>query len=123
MSRSFEAADGEVAACRRFVGNAMAAWGIDVADDVMLLTNELATNAVIHARGSFRVVLTLKGSRIRVAVSDDNTRLPELPHVPLEALSGRGLSMVVAMAKVWGIDPEDTAGKTIWFELEVRASR
>jgi hypothetical protein len=24
---------------------------------------------------------------------------------------------------VWGIEPEDTAGKTIWFELEVRSSR
>jgi anti-sigma regulatory factor (Ser/Thr protein kinase) len=118
-SRSFEAADTEVSACRRFIRSALDDWGVDPAD-VVLLTSELATNAVVHARSSFLVVVDRCGTRVRVAVSDSDTRSIGVTDVPDDAFSGRGLAMVDAMSDAWGIDCRTRQGKTVWFELEVR---
>jgi anti-sigma regulatory factor (Ser/Thr protein kinase) len=117
-SRSFEAADTEVSACRRFVRSALDEWGVDPAD-VVLLTSELATNAVVHARSEFLVVVDRCGSRVRVAVSDSDTRSIGVAGVPYDASSGRGLAMVDAMSDAWGVDSLSRQGKTVWFELEV----
>jgi anti-sigma regulatory factor (Ser/Thr protein kinase) len=117
-SATFEPVGSEAASVRRFVRRVMGDWGVD-AGDVVLLANELATNAVIHARGPFDILLRRSATRVRVSVRDQNTRLPELAMVPLDALSGRGLAMVVALAADWGIDSTAGSGKTIWFEVDV----
>jgi two-component sensor histidine kinase len=114
----FEAAVSQAAAARRFVRGVLQDWDIDPGDAV-LLTNELATNAVLHARGPFAILLHRSANRLRVSVTDNNTRLPERPTVSVDALSGRGLSMVEALALDWGVDADPGAGKTIWFEVAV----
>jgi anti-sigma regulatory factor (Ser/Thr protein kinase) len=116
-SRSFEAEHSEISACRRFVRSALDDWGVEPAE-VVLLTSELATNAVVHARSSFLVVLDRCGTRVRVAVSDEDTRAIEVVEVPADALSGRGLAMVNALAESWGVEHGARPGKTVWFELE-----
>lgn len=117
-SASFEPVATQVAAVRRFVRGVLADWQLD-AGDAVLLVNELATNAVIHARGPFDILLRRYANRLRVSVSDDNTRLPELSQVPIDALSGRGLAIVVALAVDWGIESLAGSGKTIWFEVDL----
>jgi anti-sigma regulatory factor (Ser/Thr protein kinase) len=117
-SATFEAKPTEAAAARRFVRAVMQTWGV-AAEDVVLLANELATNAVLHARGPFDIQLNRTANRVRVAVRDDNTRLPEWGTVPVDALSGRGLGLVLAMAADWGIDSQSGLGKTVWFEVEL----
>jgi anti-sigma regulatory factor (Ser/Thr protein kinase) len=118
VAERFEAAATQAAAVRRFVRGVMRDWGIDPSD-IVLLANELATNAVVHARGPFDILVGRSATRVRVSVRDDNTRIPDVPDVSADALSGRGLAMVVALAADWGIDAVAGDGKTIWFEVDV----
>jgi anti-sigma regulatory factor (Ser/Thr protein kinase) len=118
VAERFEAVATQAAAVRRFVRGVMKDWGIDPGD-VVLLANELATNAVVHARGPFDILVGRSATRIRVSVRDDNTRIPDVPEVSPDALSGRGLAMVVALAADWGIDSVAGCGKTIWFEVDI----
>lgn len=114
-SREFEPEPGEVQGARRFVAASLESWGFDPGD-VTLLTSELATNAVLHARSPFRVTLIRRGCRLRVEVADDNSRLPAVALVPPDANSGRGLALVQTLAGAWGVETVET-GKTIWFEV------
>jgi DNA-binding NarL/FixJ family response regulator len=89
-----------------------------VVELVELLSSELVTNAVHHARSDARVTAAVIGSRVRVSVSDDGPGLPVAGPSTAEAMSGRGLHLVDALSAAWGVDPGDP-GKTIWFELEL----
>jgi len=71
------------------------------ADDIELLVSELATNAVLHARSDFCIRLMAFEDRVRVEVSDQNSRLPSFSVVPADAYSGRGLMLVQASAAAW----------------------
>lgn len=113
---SFEPQADQVIGARRFVVAHLDEWGIPV-DDVALLVSELATNAVLHARSDFDVCICVHDDRIRVEVTDANSRLPTLAAVPPDAHSGRGLMLVQALAVSWGVETHSNEGKTIWFEV------
>jgi hypothetical protein len=91
------------------------------ADEVTLLVSELASNAVRHAGTPFSVSLECDGATVRVAVSDGEPALPVLQRPPVDAITGRGLLIVDALATRWGVDPGAT-GKTVWFELACRST-
>jgi anti-sigma regulatory factor (Ser/Thr protein kinase) len=118
-TRTFEPEPEQVLAARHFVARSLADWGL-MDPDVPLLVSELATNAVLHARSEFRVCVTTAPERIRVEVSDFNSRLPTLVTVPSDAYSGRGLMLLQALAGSWGVDSHANEGKTIWFEMPVK---
>lgn len=105
---------------RRFAVERSRALGAsaDTADTIALLTSELVTNAVIHARTDVQVSVVRRDGRIRVCVSDENTRMPTPAVAPIDATSGRGLLLVQSAATAWGIETTSD-GKTIWFELDV----
>jgi anti-sigma regulatory factor (Ser/Thr protein kinase) len=104
---------------RRFVGDTLssAAADPDIADIAVLLTSELATNAILHARSDLTITVRLHSQVIRVEVADENPRLPSASFVSVDALSGRGLNLVQAAASNWGIENHE-AGKSVWFELD-----
>jgi anti-sigma regulatory factor (Ser/Thr protein kinase) len=118
-TRTFEPEPKQVLAARHFVARSLADWGL-MDPDVPLLVSELATNAVLHARSEFAVCVTTAPERIRVEVSDFNSRLPTLVTVPADAYSGRGLMLLQALAGSWGVESHATEGKTIWFEVPVK---
>ena len=67
--------------------------GSDLADLLLMVANELATNAVLHARTEFTVRLVVAPDLVRVEVADDNSRSwPCL--APADATSGRGWAIV-----------------------------
>jgi anti-sigma regulatory factor (Ser/Thr protein kinase) len=122
----FEATPESATAARRFVVDALAAWGCgELGDDAALVVAELAANAVLHARAPYQVALRFAGDGVRIEVIDD--RPAELPApVPqtgsasdLTALSitGRGLHIVAVLASRWGYTTSQTA-KSVWAELE-----
>jgi serine phosphatase RsbU (regulator of sigma subunit) len=92
-----------------------------MADDVMLLATELATNAVLHAGTDLDVIVDVNATRVHVTVADGHrgevpvlnpsaaTRRPLLSH-------GRGLVLVDHIASRWGV-VHDNSGKAIWFEI------
>lgn len=93
-------------------------WGLEC-DDLPLLVSELATNAVLHARSDFEVVVARAANRLRVEVFDLNTRLPSFAVAPPDAYSGRGLLLLRELASAWGVQSHSDVGKTIWFEVAI----
>ncbi|NBE95624.1 ATP-binding protein [Nonomuraea sp. KC401] len=90
-------------------------------DDVVLLTSELATNAVLHSRsgagGSFTVTVTRSDTLVRVFVADAGSEGPPcVCRTSAQATSGRGLPLIEALSHRWGFTRED-GSTTVWFEL------
>jgi anti-sigma regulatory factor (Ser/Thr protein kinase) len=107
-----------VACARRFVRDVLSDWRLDhLVDDVLVLTSELVTNAVLHARTGIKVTVSRSDPAVlRVSVFDENLRLPTLAGAPEEATSGRGLHLVEALADAWGIEQRPD-GKIVWAEV------
>lgn len=106
-----------VVAARAFVESRLRAWeAADLLSDAVLVTSELVTNAVLHARTQIRLRVAAERSKVRVEVYDDNTRIPILASCATDATSGRGLVMVAALVNSWGIEQHGD-GKVVWAEL------
>ena len=88
----------------------------DVVDTLLLLTAELVTNAVLHGRSEVVLSLGRSGSRVRVGVGDENTRLPQRGELDPDALTGRGMTLVEALADRHGVEVSPL-GKTVWFDV------
>ena len=89
---------------------------VDV-DTVELLTSEVVTNALVHARSAPELLVDVRPDVVRVEVFDMSADEPVLqPHNP-DGASGRGIAIVEELAAGWGVElvPED--GKRVWFEV------
>jgi anti-sigma regulatory factor (Ser/Thr protein kinase) len=87
-----------------------------LAHDAALVTAELATNAVMHARSEFTVTVSIRDRSLRVAVSDASTRMPRLRPLERSSTSGRGLHIVSSLASRWGTEILPR-GKVVWADL------
>lgn len=96
--------------------------GCPIADDLIMLTSELASNAILHSRSghpgrtfTVRVALYL-GDYAWVEVIDQGG---EWAHDKHDDEAGRGLAIVAAVAGDgnWGIDG-DAACRVAWFRLD-----
>ncbi|MFD7137152.1 ATP-binding protein [Streptomyces sp. NPDC059894] len=103
-------------------------YGSPASDTVALVVAELASNAVLHGcvpDGSFELRLTYERSAglVRVEVSDTHPGYPELPEptaqLSADAVNGRGLLLVEAVADRWGVAGRTGLGKTVWAECAV----
>jgi hypothetical protein len=101
---------------RHFVSEVMREWGCNrwARDEAALVVTELSANAVLHAESEFSVLLRTGGMFVRIAVQDAVPVDPSL----LVVRRSRGLGMVDAISRDWGIDVT-TNGKTVWAEIEV----
>lgn len=89
-------------------------------EDVLSVTNELATNAICHTRtgrgGWFAVEVTWTLGLVRVAVADlGGTSVPKLCDDP-EGVHGRGLVLVQALSVRTGT-LGNSNGRTVWAEI------
>jgi len=84
-----------------------------------MAANELATNAVLHARTEFTVRVLIDAYRVRVEVSDGNTRMPQPCLTPAHATSGRGLAIVDGTGLQWGAE-RHARGKTVWVQAPLQ---
>ncbi len=106
-----------VSRVRAFVRSALAgAIDEEALDTVLLLTSEVVTNAILHAKTPSEVRLIRLHDAVRVEVADASTLLPERRFFDFDSASGRGLAIVEAVAARWGIEPA-AAHKTVWFEV------
>jgi anti-sigma regulatory factor (Ser/Thr protein kinase) len=121
VEREFDGTPESVRGARLFVASALAAWHLDdVAEVVVLLTSEVATNAVRHARTAFRVSLELRPPEILVKVRDGSRAVPQIQEPPLDAEGGRGLPMVRILSSRWGCTTT-ADGKLVWFAVPTAA--
>lgn len=97
-------------------------------ETVELLTSEVVTNALVHARsvgvdpdeGPDLVVRISRGF-VRVEVHDVSPEVPVRHNPgPLDP-SGRGMWIVDELSRDWGVD-HLPRGKRVWFEVAFRIS-
>jgi anti-sigma regulatory factor (Ser/Thr protein kinase) len=104
-------------AARQLIEAALTRWGDDDSTEVAaLLTTELVTNAIVHARTDFALRVATDQGRLRVEVSDSSHDPPRLIPIGETEEHGRGLHLVDALSASWGVD-WTAGGKVVWFEL------
>ena len=82
-----------------------------------LLTSELVTNVLVHAGSTSELLIRAVDGYVRIDLTDDDDRRPEMATPGVDDIHGRGLGIVDALADAWGVDPGPVHGKTVWFEL------
>lgn len=90
-----------------------------VDDIVVLLANELVTNAIVHARSPVELTVELIQGGVRVEVTDTSPASPSRRVAGRLATSGRGLELVETMATAWGVEQLNGNGKCVWFEVSL----
>lgn len=106
----------QVSAARSFVREHAPRMSDDTTQTLLLLTSELVTNSVLHARTPIEVGITVADRSVLVAVHDEDLARPEQrPYEPREG--GWGLGLVAALAMRSGMKVHPGNGKTAWFLL------
>lgn len=103
------------AAARSLVRAVLLRWGLPtLVDAAVLAISELTTNALLHGGPPLVIRLRHLAGEIRVEVHDTGASPPpSVPTtVPVGAESGRGLSIVTALAAETGV--EQVAGDGKW---------
>ncbi len=103
-----------VSQARRFVVEHAPPLTDSTQDALILLTSELVTNAVIHARTALQVGITVSATFVLVTVFDLDLGLEEPPG---DRNGGRGLGIVAALADGYDLVRHVEGGKTAWFRL------
>jgi anti-sigma regulatory factor (Ser/Thr protein kinase) len=103
---------------RRLIRERAAAWSLpeELAERLVLVGSELVTNAALHARTPLTLVLELRRDGVRISVQDRSRAPVAQRHYHPDALTGRGLAVVGALSRSWGVRPT-ADGKVIWAEL------
>lgn len=106
---------GAVSAARRAVAAQARAWEVPEREvaDLVLVTSELVTNSLRHARGPYELRVRRVQRELVVEISDATALRPRRRSVDGDSESGRGLAIVEAVADRWGTRTTDD-GKVVW---------
>lgn len=111
-----------VAAARAFVEESVEGRVPDL-DSVLVMVSELVTNVLKHTESEVTVTVRT-GPPVRIEVHDGAAATeafrqtilsPPPPQVTED--TGRGLSIVHALASHVGLDDDPDGGKVVWFEV------
>ncbi|MER5809657.1 ATP-binding protein [Streptomyces sp. NPDC002033] len=124
--RNYPPRQDSVPAARRRAAWLAVLWGQpQLAADVALVTSELTTNALLHGAvdgRDLRVGLRLMEAVLRIEVTDPRGERWPRPRVAAPGdRFGRGLHIVGALARDWGVR-DRVVGKTVWAELPLGES-
>jgi hypothetical protein len=91
-SQLFDADPASAAIVRRYVRESLDSLCLG-SDEAVLLANELATNAILHAQSEFVVEVSVRERTCRIGVVDHDQRRPDkIEEVDHDATRGRGLA-------------------------------
>ncbi|MFJ1768150.1 ATP-binding protein [Amycolatopsis sp. NPDC088138] len=110
----------DLAAVRRWIRSVLDGASSEGLEDALLLATELVANAQDHAQGVRALRIRCRGPRSAVRLEIDDAR-PDLA-VRLGGSSsdedrGRGLLLVDAVSRRWGVVTHDDVYKTVWADL------
>jgi anti-sigma regulatory factor (Ser/Thr protein kinase) len=116
---SLPSSPASAAAARRFIEASVAAWSLPKAagEQLVLVGSELVTNAFLHARTPLTLSLEHHPDRVRISVKDASSTPATLRRYRPDALTGRGLGVVAAVSRRWGINAAPD-GKVAWAEVD-----
>jgi hypothetical protein len=110
---------------RTFTRRALRDWHLEgLIWPASLVMSELVTHSILQTRSVLDLTLSRVDQRIRLAVHDhgsDSLRLSQLTDLadPLEdPLDHRGLLVVRALTRSWGVFPSRDHGKTVWAVMD-----
>jgi anti-sigma regulatory factor (Ser/Thr protein kinase) len=110
---------------RKFVAGHLAGVAPDVVADVELLTSELVTNVILHARTHVHVGIAHDADNVLVVVQDFSDKTTaERADTTAAGLreSGRGMAIVASLADDFGWKRlPDEVGKVMWFAIGLHA--
>ena len=117
------AAEGSSAAeARAFVGQHLLDHDMPhLVDDLQLVVSELASNAVGHAQTPFTVILCAFDGTVVLEVSDGSPAEPSLVAAGSLDLTDRGVGIMQALSRDWGVLPRAAGGKSVWAEFDSMA--
>jgi GAF domain-containing protein/anti-sigma regulatory factor (Ser/Thr protein kinase) len=87
----------------------------DLVPDAELVVSELVTNAILHGSAPVTVRVAV-GTSVRIEVGDGSRTAPVRARARTDAMTGRGLALVAALARDWGVESRP-GGKVVWCEL------
>jgi anti-sigma regulatory factor (Ser/Thr protein kinase) len=85
--------------------------------DLALVTSELVSNAIRHARRAITLVLQKTDHEVQVRVSDDGAGQPVVIRPDPVTATGRGMQIVEGLSRRWGTTTGADGGKTVWAVL------
>ncbi|MFE0178545.1 methyltransferase domain-containing protein [Streptomyces sp. NPDC059002] len=103
---------------------ALEEWGVPPSDVVSVVA-ELVGNALVHGRGPIHMGLYREGAVVRVEISDQGGSGGDMPRVrepAEEGMTGRGLWIVKALSRDWGVTFIGDSAKTVWAEVPDESS-
>ena len=122
IERHFSKDPVSVRRAREFVAEMLSGSGSEAdLDLIRLLTSELATNAVLHAKGGYRVRVELAPESVRVEIVNSEPELLLAMREPSET-GGRGLQLLDRLSADWGVESRRDE-KVVWFEVPRQAAR
>jgi anti-sigma regulatory factor (Ser/Thr protein kinase) len=80
-----------------------------------LMVSELVTNAVVHAKATARLWISVTDGVARIEVTDDGPGDPVLRDPGPDG--GYGLWLTDMLARSWGVIRHGDPGKTVWFTI------
>ena len=103
---------------RRLVSEALSEWDLEsLSYTAALLTSEVLTNSLLHARTQIVLTVERSGPRsITISVRDGSRIVPRRRRHPQDATTGRGLELLDRLSDSWRVDADDT-GKTLTFTV------
>ncbi|MGV9328983.1 ATP-binding protein [Streptosporangium sandarakinum] len=82
---------------------------------MVLAVGELLANAISYGEPPVRLSLRTEDGTLWVEVTDRGPELPRRLNLGLDAVHGRGLTIVEALSDAFGVTPlPDIPGKTVW---------
>jgi anti-sigma regulatory factor (Ser/Thr protein kinase) len=113
----FSSAPASVSALRRQVAEVLSEMlAVIDCEAVVLLTSELATNAINHALPPYTLGVAVHDRTVRIEVTDHSDGVPAVLHPEPTEPGGRGMLIIDQLADGWGVD-WGAGSKTVWVEL------
>jgi anti-sigma regulatory factor (Ser/Thr protein kinase) len=105
---------------RSFVSSMLEQWDCEDPDEIVpLLTSEIVSNAVRHAKGSVSLqVALLHDDELRVEARDGSPDSPVIRRANPGGVGGHGLTIIESLARRWGVERHQDY-KVVWFESSV----
>lgn len=89
-----------------------------VLDDLLLLTSEIVTNVVRHARTEAELRLDVGDDRVQLSCKDGCPILPQRRYPEPHEEDGRGLFLIQSIATAWGVEALAGDSKVVWVSLD-----
>jgi hypothetical protein len=105
---------------RDFVSRTCLDWGLAQGiASACLVVSELVTNGLRHAVSDLDLALARHGGLLRLSLREPGAGLSDTDISDVENVGGRGLALVDACSRAWGVLPTADGGKVVWAVLDV----